>query len=482
MIFTSFEYAAFLVLVLAGHWAMPVRWRPPWLLAASFAFYATYSRSAVVILACVSVTAWAAALFIPRFTGHGRTALTGAAVVLSASSLVVFKAVEATGLSQDRAELTARFVVPVGLSFFSFQAISYLVDVHRDELAPHRSLVDVALFLSFFPHLLAGPIVRAKRLIPAFHTTRRMPDPVQWAEAAELVLVGVFKKVALADPIIALSLEGVREPGAMGPVHAVVLLPALLLAGYFDITGYVDIARGSAKFLGIDMQRNSLLPLTKATGYADFWRRWQLTLMMWFRDYVYRPLRGGGGTMAGRRGGRWRDDVALFGTFFALGVWHGFTPGWALWGVVSGVIIIAERTRQSRRAVARRAQTRRARRARSRALLPKAPSSAGRLAGALLLVMVTFPLVATESLADSLRMYGALGRFGGTMPSADLVWLTALAVVALIAVDRREQRREATAGSPDPVGVRRAVAFGAMVLAVLVFSGPAPQTFVYFAF
>ncbi|MCB0963777.1 MAG: hypothetical protein KDA98_10835, partial [Acidimicrobiales bacterium] len=301
------------------------------------------------------------------------------------------------------------------------------------------------------------------------------PDPVRWNEAVELVLVGTFKKVAVADPLLLLGIETYRDGPMPGPVGALLALTAVLVGGYFDITGYIDIARGSAKFLGIDMQRNSLLPLLRSTGYADFWRRWQLTVMMWFRDYVFLPLRG-------RHRVAWREHVALFGTFFVLGVWHGLTVGWALWGVASGVIIVVERTIQGRRAAARRAQRRRARQARDRSMLPRTPDPRISLAIALVLVMATFPLVGAERLSDLGDLYGPFVNWDGPAPSADLVWMTALALVALQFVDRREQRREDRAGTPDPVNLPRAVAFGAMVVAIVVFSGPAPQSFLYFAF
>lgn len=477
MIFTSFEYAGFLVLVVALNWLLPKVARPPLLLVASFVFYATWSVSATGILAAVCVVAWGAGLLIPGQHGRRRLVLTTVSVAACTSSLVIFKVFEAFGFDNGGStdSLVSQFAVPVGLSFFCFQAISYLVDIHRDELKPTRSPIDVFLFVSFFPHLLAGPIVRASKLIPAFHATPRTPNWVQWAEAGELVLVGTFKKVAIADPLLVLGVASFTDFGAMGPVNVLVSLVAVLVGGYFDVTGYIDIARGSAKFLGIDMQRNALTPLTRSTGYGDFWRRWQLTVMMWFRDYVFRPLRGDGRQA-------WREHAALFGTFFVLGIWHGLTPGWALWGVASGLIIVAERTLQTRRAAARRAQTKAARKARSRAMLPKPPNAKVQLAIALGLVMVTFPLVAVRSLTDARELYGSLIRFGGTTPATDLVWMLAYAIIGVLLLDGRERRREAVAGHRDPVTLFRAVAFGVMIVGIIIFSGPAPQTFLYFNF
>lgn len=480
MIFTSFQYAAFLTVVVAVNWLLPTRLRVWWLLVASYAFYATWSIPAITILLLTTVVTWGAGLTIPSLTGRTRTLVTGVAVAVSAGSLLSFKVVEAFGFG-DRGASTAAgglatdFVVPVGLSFFSFQAISYLIDVYREDVAPSRSFVDLATYLAFFPHLLAGPIVRAKKLIPAFHATPRTPNPVQWSEAAELVLVGVFKKVALADPLFGLNIAILRAPSEAGTVNVALALATVLLAGYFDVTGYIDIARGSAKLLGIDMQRNSLLPLTASTGYADFWRRWQLTIMMWFRDYIYGPLRGDGRSNV-------RDTAALFATFFVLGIWHGLTSGWVAWGIASGVIIVVERNLQTRRAARRRAQIREARRQRKRSMLPADPSPHRSLAVALGLVLLTFPLVTATSLGGSLDLYQALVIPSGGPANWDLVAGIVLGIASLLVLDSREKRRERKAGRPDPVNRARAAAFGFMVLAVVVYSGPEPQTFVYFHF
>ncbi|WP_426571815.1 MBOAT family O-acyltransferase [Aquihabitans sp. McL0605] len=475
MIFTSFEYAGFLLAVVAVNWLLPTRFRPAWLLAASLAFYASWSVPALAILVAICLLVYVTGRALPGLNDRARVVLTAVTVIIAAGSLAVFKILEAVGIDKADTGLAAKFIVPVGLSFFSFQAISYVLDVQRGEIEPSRSIIDVSLYLAFFPHLLAGPIVRAKVLIPKFHGTPRTPDAVQWAEAAELVLVGVFKKVALADPILLLCVSPFHEPAAIGPAHALVFLVAVLVGAYFDVTGYIDIARGSAKFLGIDMQRNALMPLTKSTGYADFWRRWQLTVMMWFRDYVYKPLRG-------PEHRAWREHLALFGTFFVLGIWHGFTLGWTLWGIASGLIIIAERSLQTRRSVKRRAQTKRARKERDKSLLPRPPNPYVSLTIALVLVMATFPLVAAGNWADTLALYRSIWRFGGTQPSADLLWMTMLGIIGVVVLDRREARREAKAGHRDPVTIARAVAFGVMVTGIIVYSGPAPQSFVYFAF
>lgn len=472
MIFTSLEYAAFLAVVVGLNWALPTRFRPALLLVASYAFYLSWSVPATAILAVTSVVVFGAGRAIPRATGQRRALITGAAVAISASSLFILKTVAALGLADDS---SGSFAVPVGLSFFSFQAISYLIDVYRDEVEASRSPLDVALYLAFFPHLLAGPIVRARKLIPAFHSVARWPDKVRTSEAAELVLVGTFKKVVVADPILALAGGVLAHPAKVSAPGLVLALVSTLVAAYFDVTGYIDIARGSAKLLGIDMQRNSLMPLTRSTSYADFWRRWQLTIMAWFRDYIYRPVRGDGRTPR-------REYAALLATFFLLGIWHGLTAGWALWGLASGAIITIERLRQTKRAEQRRVQRKEARELRDRSKLPRDPSPWAGLAISLTLVVLTLPLIVTSSLHRTGQIYAGLLSLRGGTTSTELLWYLAWAVVAVVVLDRREERREARAGKRDPVTIRRAIAFGVFLVAIVVSSGPAPQSFIYFAF
>jgi D-alanyl-lipoteichoic acid acyltransferase DltB (MBOAT superfamily) len=473
VIFTSFQYAGFLAVVVVLNWLLPVRHRVTLLLAASLAFYASWSVPATGILVAVCLLSWGGGLLIERTTGGGRKVLTAVTVLAVASSLFTFKILEA---AHGNAGISTELFIPVGLSFFSFQAISYVIDVHRSTLPAIRSPIKVSAFVAFFPHLLAGPIVRANKLVPAFGATPRTPDFTQWSEAAELVLVGVFKKVVIADPVIRAYAPLLLDPDKLhdssGP-YLVLVIASVLVASYFDITGYIDIARGSAKFLGIDMPRNALLPLLRSTGYADFWRRWQLTVMTWFRDYVYQPLRGSA------RPSPLREHAALFGTFFVLGVWHGLSATWAIWGIASGTIIVIERTLQTRRAERRRAQVRAARKARSKAMLPKPPNRYVSLAIALGLVMVTFPLIMTTDLATSLELYRSLFQLHGSTPTANQLWMSILAVVSVLLLDGREVRREARAGRPDPVNLWRALAFGVMIVAVIVQSGPEPQSFIY---
>jgi D-alanyl-lipoteichoic acid acyltransferase DltB (MBOAT superfamily) len=477
VIFNSFQYAAFLGIVLVLYWLSPKRFRPLLLLVASYVFYASWNPILLTLLGGSTLVTWFASRSLPGAPDARRRAITAVAVLASVGVLAVFKALEAfadstaAGLGSGVAEAA----VPIGLSFFTFQAISYVVDVYRRDLEPDHSFVDVALYIAFFPHLLAGPIVRASKLIPAFHSTGRRPDPVRTAEGAELILVGLFKKVALADPIIG-SVLTMYERGHVSTLNGTIALVAGVIGAYFDITGYVDMARGSAKLLGIDMQRNALYPLLRSTGYADFWRRWQLTVMMWFRDYVFLPVRGS------KRKAPGREYLALFVTFAVLGLWHGASPGWALWGILSGIIIVAERSMQTRRAARRRARIRAARRAGKKPPRPVAPAHWRGLVRTYVLVALTLPLISSPNLDQALDTYLIFLKPSTGPADWNLVVVMVIAVVALLALDGRERRREARAGKPDPVTPRRAVFFAIAVVGIITFSGAEAQPFLYFAF
>ncbi len=478
MLFNSFEYAGFFILVFALYWLLPQRLRPALLLVASYVFYATWDPWLLTLLVGATLVTWFSSRAMPNAPDGRRRIIVTVAVLASVGVLAVFKAIEAFAgtTAGDLSTGVAEGAVPIGLSFFTFQAISYVVDVYRRHLEPDHSIVDVSLYIAFFPHLLAGPIVRADKLIPAFHSVGVRPRRVQTAEGAELILVGLFKKVALADPIIAAVVTLNSQPENMSAFNGVLALVAGVIGAYFDITGYVDIARGSAKLLGIDMQRNSLTPLLSSTGYADFWRRWQLSVMMWFRDYVFLPVRGP------KRSGMARENLALFATFGALGLWHGATPGWAIWGLASGVIIVGERTRQTRRSAKRRAKIREARKAGRKIPKPQPTPRWQELGTTYFLVALTLPLIGAPSLSGALDAYLIFLKPTNAPVDWNLLSFMVIAVVSLLVVDGREKRREARAGRRDPVTIRRAIFFAYAVVMIVVFSGAEAQPFLYFAF
>lgn len=229
---------------------------------------------------------------------------------------------------------TWHVVLPLGISFYTFQAIGYVIDVYRRELPACRSVVDYALFISFFPHLIAGPIQRAALLIPQI-TNRRIITADQVQAAIFLLLWGAFKKLVIAD-----NMAQIADPLFAHPQDhhgADVLLGALAFTVqiYCDFSGYSDIARGLSKSLGFELPLNFRLPYY-AVSPADFWRRWHASLSGWLRDYLYIPL-------GGNRHGPWRTCRNLMITMVLGGLWHGAAWSYVLWGLYHGVLLVAHR-------------------------------------------------------------------------------------------------------------------------------------------
>ncbi|MFN8039928.1 MAG: MBOAT family O-acyltransferase [Acidimicrobiales bacterium] len=482
MTFNSVEYFVFLFCVVLLHWAAHPRLRPGLLLAASYLFYATWNWRFVPLLAFATVVTYVAGRLLPTSTGTRRRALLWFAVLSSAAVVVGFKGLAVlTGgggaagggvLGFGFGSVVENVVIPVGLSFYTFQVISYVVDVSRGTIEPERRFVTYALYVSFFPHLLAGPIVRAGRLIPQLHSRRRRPDPIAFSEGLQLLLTGLFKKVVVADLLAATVrtyLPALTSPDPnLGSVDAVLCLVVVLLSNYFDIWGYVDMARGSAKLLGVRMPSSFAQPYTRSRSWTEFWRRWQVTIMGWFRDYVYRPVRGSTRT-------RGREALALLATFVAAGLWHGLTPGWLVWGLLTAGLLIAEQWWKVDRVIAGNGK-------------PTPATRTGRVLRQVrrslyvfVCLLIVTPWAGTGSLSGALTVYGYVFSAPGAI-DANLVLFTVLAVAVMILLDGFERREMDREGFPNPVTTRRWVVYGCMVLGIVVASGATTQEFVYFRF
>jgi D-alanyl-lipoteichoic acid acyltransferase DltB (MBOAT superfamily) len=228
-----------------------------------------------------------------------------------------------------------RILLPVGISFYTFQAMSYTIDVYRGELHARRSLLDLAVFISFFPHLVAGPIQRASFLLPQVER-RRTFSPEAARSGFVLICWGFFKKLVIADNVglIANKVFALADP-TFYILWAGVFAFAIQI--YADFSAYTDIARGTSRWLGFELTENFDHPYM-ARSPADFWRRWNISLSTWFRDYVYIPL-------GGSRGGRvsWARNVMI--TFLLSGFWHGASWNYVLWGFYHGVLLVLTRSR-----------------------------------------------------------------------------------------------------------------------------------------
>lgn len=226
-----------------------------------------------------------------------------------------------------------RAVLPIGLSFYSFQAMSYSIDVYRGKLAPVRSFLKFFSYLSFFPQLVAGPICRAQEIMGQLDK-KLQATPAQVVSGLVLIFQGLFKKMVLADNL-ALRLNPIFASSTVrdDPLYWWAVMTAYGFQLYFDFSGYTDIARGSGKMVGLHLPENFDRPYL-SSNVRFFWRRWHQTLSFWFRDYVYIPL-GGSHQAIG-----WQA-IALFVTFLLSGAWHGGSANFVLWGAYHGVLVLA---------------------------------------------------------------------------------------------------------------------------------------------
>ncbi|HJY33557.1 MAG TPA: MBOAT family O-acyltransferase, partial [Vicinamibacterales bacterium] len=344
MIFHSLDFLVFFLLVVAAYWALGHRAQNVLLLAASYFFYGYVHPWFLILIGTSTVIDYASARGMERRPDRRRWFM-AASIVSNFGMLGFFKyfnffldnvhAVLAAA-GADVALPTLRVLLPVGISFYTFQAMSYTVDVFRGELRARRSLLDVAVFISFFPHLVAGPIQRASFLLPQVEGERRFS--IEKASSGFTLMVwGFFKKLVIADNVgvIANKVFALSDP-SFDVLWAGVFAFAIQI--YADFSAYTDIARGSSRWLGFELTENFDHPYLARTP-ADFWRRWNISLSTWFRDYVYIPL-------GGSREGGWKWARNVMATFLLSGLWHGASWNYVLWGGYHGLLLVLTRTRR----------------------------------------------------------------------------------------------------------------------------------------
>ncbi|HET8759164.1 MAG TPA: MBOAT family protein [Solirubrobacteraceae bacterium] len=345
MLFPTVQFALFFPVVLALSWALmsrPRLWKPA-IVVASYVFYASASWRFCLLLAGITVVNQVAARAVHRTADERRRAvIVAVAVAIDLGVLGVFKyygffvesfgdALGELGLGMPLPLLT--IALPVGVSFFTFQAISYVVDVKRGVAQPSGTL-DFAVYLSFFPHLVAGPIVRAREFLPQLAAPR---DPTKVAVGSGLALIGLglVKKVLIADLLAREIVDPVfAVPELYAAPDAWLAAYAYTAQIYCDFSGYTDIAIGLALLLGFVFPQNFRSPY-RATGFRDFWRRWHMTLSRFLRDFLYIPL-------GGNRRGRLITYRNLMLTMVLGGLWHGAAWTFVLWGAFHGAGLVAE--------------------------------------------------------------------------------------------------------------------------------------------
>lgn len=474
MLFPTIDFAIFFAVVFAAHWLLnPHRRAWKWfMLGASYLFYAWWDWRLVWLLALVSVLAQASALWVERAADERRRRRTVVAVVALLLPLGWFKyygffalslanALETVGLPAPLPLL--QVVLPVGISFYTFMAISYVVDVSRLEIAPAPWL-DVFVYLAFFPHLVAGPIVRGEELLPQIRRTRD-GSAIDLSRAAHLIFGGLFKKMVVSSFLAAELVDPVfGAPGAHGALEVLFAIYGYAIVIYTDFSAYTDIAIGVALLLGFEFPPNFDRPYA-ATSLRDFWQRWHITLSRWLRDYLYVPL-------GGSRRGELRTVVNVMVTMLLGGLWHG--AGWTFvaWGGLHGLGQVVGRWRRHRRS------------ARGLAAEPTAPAAvwAARLA-TFHLVCLGWVFFRAESIGSAFRMLGRLVTGWGE-PAPLVTPLVLLAVLSMLAVQNLPrtpaERVRAAFARVGPVLQGAALALVLFAITTLGPEGVSP--FIYFRF
>ena len=513
MLFPTFTFAAFFAVVLPVSWALrrrPVLWKL-FVLGASYWFYAAWDRRFVLLLVAMTLANAAAARLNSRLQRQAlRKAAVAAAVAFDLGVLGFFKyydffpqSLEANfGISSP----ALRVVLPIGISFFTFQAISYTVDVHRGRTRP-APLLDFAVYLSFFPQLVAGPIVRATEFLPQMRFRSRSgsgdidaaEDSVQlqlwagdsWAgglqgpinriefgRAAHLIGRGMFKKVVIADFLAgAIVDDAFAAPSAHSAADVLFGVYGYAVQIYADFSGYTDMAIGVALLMGFRFPQNFDRPYA-AVSISDFWRRWHMTLSRWLRDYLYIPL-------GGNRRGRARTYINLLVTMGLGGLWHGAAGVFIVWGLYHGAGLVAERLAQQAWTARRGAGEGRYTRSSQRR-----PAGAGTALGAWLRVLAVFHFVCagwvlfnSESLAHAGSVFARLIDGWGAPTELLTPFVAAVIIASVLAqyVPTALARRWTTALAQAPAGAT-AVAFAVWIMIVVALGPEGVADYIYFQF
>ena len=345
--FHTQAFLLFFALVAAVYWLLPRRWntaRVCWLVVASFHFYAAWSFELAFLVLATTVADYTLARLMDAARHRRlRLGLMLASVGMNLGVLCYFKYKNffldslndaLLKLGQPAAFPTLQLIVPFGISFYTFEAISYAVDVYRRTIRAEKSLPHFLLFILFFPHLVAGPIVRAGD----FLRQARRPKRWNWLRVqagVQFFLLGVFKKMAVADRLALFCDPVFERPEQYGTAAVWLAVLAYSVRIYADFSGYSDMAVGLAHLLGYRLTLNFHQPYL-AVNVSDFWRRWHVSLSTWLRDYLYIP-------MGGSRGGGWATNRNLMITMVLGGLWHGAAWGYVLWGVLHGLFLVAHR-------------------------------------------------------------------------------------------------------------------------------------------
>ncbi len=354
MTFNSWDFLLFFPTVTTLYFALPYRWRWLLLLVASCVFYMAFIPAYILILLFTIAVDYVAGILIERSGGTRRRVWLVCSLIANIGVLAVFKygsfadanfAAIAHLLDLHYPQKVIQIILPIGLSFHTFQAMSYTIEVYRGNQRAERHLGIYALYVMFYPQLVAGPIERPQNLLHQFHEPHDF-DGNRVADGLGRMLWGMFKKIVIADRLAIIVNTVYSRPGDFNGLVLLLATYCFAVQIYADFSAYSDIALGAARVMGITLMENFDRPYL-STSMSEFWRRWHISLSTWFRDYLYIPL---GGNRVSRP--RWCFNLMI--VFLLSGLWHGANWTFVIWGALHGFyLIFGSITRPARQSVAR---------------------------------------------------------------------------------------------------------------------------------
>lgn len=346
MLFNSLDFAIFFPIVCIAYWLVSkhITTRNILILVSSYVFYGWWDWRFLFLIAFSSAVDFIVGqqlyktkdksrrkkvLFISLFVNIGLL------VYFKYTNFFIESFVESFKLfGADLEVSTLNIILPVGISFYTFQTLSYTIDIYRNQLKPTKDPLAFFAFVSFFPQLVAGPIERASHLLPQFFKVHKF-DYQQIKSGLLLMAFGLFKKMVIADRAAILANQVYNDPSSYHGYQVIIATLCFAFQIYCDFSGYSDIAIGAGRTMGFDLMRNFDSPYF-SKSITEFWRRWHISLSTWFRDYVYIPL-------GGSRDGKYKTFFNLFLVFLISGLWHGAAITFVIWGAIHGIIIVIEK-------------------------------------------------------------------------------------------------------------------------------------------